>query len=63
MYNAVFNYFKKNDILYAKVFTGLDNAHSRARSAYENAGFNIKGESVTYYKKLWEYVSTSQPDH
>ena len=37
---------------YAKVATGLDDAHAPARRAYERAGFDIKVEDVTYYKKL-----------
>jgi ribosomal protein S18 acetylase RimI-like enzyme len=52
MYRAVFDHFKKEGLLFAKVSTGLDDAHSRARRAYERAGFNIKTESVCYYRKL-----------
>jgi len=52
MYSAVFKRFKDEGMLYAQVRTGLDNAHLRARRAYERAGFNIKAEDVTYFKKL-----------
>ena len=52
MYSAVFKRFKEEGLLYAQVRTGLDDAHLRARRAYERAGFNIKIEDVTYFKKL-----------
>jgi len=52
MYSAVFQRFKDEGLLYAQVKTGLDHAHLRARSAYERAGFNIKIEDVTYFRKL-----------
>jgi ribosomal protein S18 acetylase RimI-like enzyme len=52
MYSAVFKKFKEEGMLYAKVTTGLDDTHLRARRAYERAGFNIKTEDVTYFKKL-----------
>jgi metal-dependent HD superfamily phosphatase/phosphodiesterase len=39
-------------MVYAKVGTGLDYAHARARRAYERAGFDIRHEEVTYYMKL-----------
>ena len=37
---------------YAKVHTGLDDAHARARRAYERAGFDISHQEVNYYLKL-----------
>lgn len=52
MYKAVLDYFRQQGMLYAKVLTGLDEAHTRARKAYERAGFNIKCESVNYFMKL-----------
>lgn len=52
MYSAVFKRFKAEGLLYAQVRTGLDDTHLRARRAYERAGFNIKTEDVTYFKKL-----------
>jgi ribosomal protein S18 acetylase RimI-like enzyme len=52
MYKAVFEQFIVKGMTFAKVSTGLDYAHEPARKAYERAGFNIKHEEVTYYKKL-----------
>jgi len=52
MYREVFKRFKDEGLLYAQVRTGLDVAHAPARRAYERAGFNIKTEDVTYFKKL-----------
>lgn len=52
MYQAVFDRFRQEGMLYAKVGTGLDESHERARKAYERAGFNIKWELVNYFKKL-----------
>ncbi|MFA6100931.1 MAG: GNAT family N-acetyltransferase [Victivallaceae bacterium] len=52
MYSAVFKRFKEEGLIYAQVRTGLDDTHLRARRAYERAGFNIKTEDVTYFKKL-----------
>lgn len=52
MYSAVFQRFKDDGIFYAQVTTGLDDTHLRARRAYERAGFNIKKEDITYFKKL-----------
>ena len=52
MYQAVFEYFRKQNMVYAKVHTGLDNAHARARRAYERAGFNHRHEDIDYYMKL-----------
>jgi len=39
-------------MVYAKVRTGLDYAHARARRAYERAGFSIRHENVEYYMRL-----------
>ena len=52
MYRAVFEHFRRHGLLYAKVQTGLDEAHARARRAYDRAGFDIRHEDVTYYRKL-----------
>jgi len=52
MYKAVLQYFRDQGMRYARVQTGLDEAHSRARRAYERAGFNVKHEEVTYYMRL-----------
>lgn len=52
MYQAVLEYFRNNQMAYAEVSTGLDDAHERARRAYERAGFNIHHDERKYYKKL-----------
>lgn len=52
MYRAVFEYFRENGMLFAKVHTGIDYAHARARRAYERAGFTIQHQAVAYYRKL-----------
>ena len=52
MYKAVLAHFVKKGMLYAEVTTGLDEGHAPARRAYERAGFDIRSENVTYYKKL-----------
>ena len=52
MYEAVLDHFRKEGMLYAKVGTGLDDAHAPARRAYERVGFDISHEDVTYYMRL-----------
>ena len=52
MYRAVLAHFKERGMRFAKVQTGLDPAHAPARRAYERAGFDIRHEDVTYFKKL-----------
>lgn len=52
MYTAVLTHFRRQNMLYAKVYTGLDYAHERARKAYERAGFNIRHDDTIYYMKL-----------
>ena len=52
MYRAVLAHFKERGMRFAKVQTGLDPAHAPARRAYELAGFDIRHEDVTYFKKL-----------
>lgn len=52
MYAAVLDVFRKEGMRFAKVFTGLDEAHAPARRAYERAGFDISHEDVTYYMEL-----------
>ncbi len=58
MYTAAFERFRAEGMLYAKVSTGLDEAHAPARRAYERAGFSISHEDVTYYMKLQAREST-----
>ena len=52
MYEAVLEHFRAHHMAYAKVHTGLDDAHARARRAYERAGFDISHQEVNYYLKL-----------
>jgi ribosomal protein S18 acetylase RimI-like enzyme len=52
MYKAVLDYFRAEGMRYAAVLTGLDEAHAKARRAYERAGFNLHHEDVNYYIKL-----------
>jgi len=52
MYRTVLEYLKSQGMTYVGVQTGLDDAHTPARRAYENVGFNIRRESVVYYVKV-----------
>lgn len=52
MYRAAFEYFRAHGMVYAKVRTGLDDAHARARKAYERAGFDICHQDIDYYMRL-----------
>ncbi|MDP6041348.1 MAG: GNAT family N-acetyltransferase [Candidatus Latescibacteria bacterium] len=52
MYEYVLDLFRTKGLRFASVTTGLDEGHAPARGAYEKAGFDIRQENVTYYKKL-----------
>ena len=52
MYDFVLNKMRDEGMMYSCVKTGLDEAHSPARRAYEKAGFDKSIQSVTYYIKL-----------
>lgn len=52
MYRAVKEHFRAQHMVYAKVCTGQDHAHARARRAYERAGFDISHRDIDYYMKL-----------
>jgi len=52
MYRAVLQHFREQGMRYARVHTGLDEAHAPARRAYERAGFDIRHEDVDYFMKL-----------
>lgn len=52
MYKSVLEHFREIGMCYAKVNTGLDDAHAPARRAYERMGFNIRQEFVNYYMHL-----------
>ncbi len=51
-YHHVLTLFRQQDIIYAKVETGLDPAHGPARAAYTKVGFELMMPSGTYYCKL-----------
>ena len=52
MYAYVLDLFRAKGLRFASVTTGLDEGHGPARRAYEKAGFDIRRENVTYYKRL-----------
>ena len=52
MYAEVFRRFRALGMRFARVRTGMDWAHARARRAYERAGFTIRNEDVTYHMRL-----------
>lgn len=52
MHSFALDVFKEMGLQFASVTTGLDEGHAPARRAYEKAGFDIRQEDVTYYKKL-----------
>ena len=52
MYKAVLEHFRAQGMRFARVRTGLDEAHAPARRAYERIGFDISHEDVDYYMKL-----------
>jgi ribosomal protein S18 acetylase RimI-like enzyme len=52
MYAAVLQLFRERGMRFAKVVTGLDDAHAPARRAYERAGFDIHHEDVKYFMEL-----------
>jgi ribosomal protein S18 acetylase RimI-like enzyme len=52
MYRAAFELFREKGMKFAKVTTGMDEAHAPARRAYERADFDIHHELITYHKRL-----------
>lgn len=52
LYQAVLARFVQEGMRFAKVQTGLDEAHAPARRAYERVGFDIHHENVVYYRNL-----------
>jgi len=48
----VLEIFKEKRMLYAEVTTGLDEAYTPARVAYEKVGFKPIFSSIRYCKKL-----------
>ena len=51
-YERVFEELRRQGMEYARVGTGLDDAHAPARKAYEAVGFDREVPSVIYYRKL-----------
>jgi len=51
-YRKVLEIFRKEDMRFAAVTTGLDEAHAPARAAYEKVGFRKAIAMVTYYMKV-----------
>ena len=62
MYRAVLAHFKANGMKVACVVTGLDDAHARARRAYERAGFEKNLQSVKYFMDLDEYPQVQEEE-
>lgn len=52
MYRAVLDYFRREGMLAARVFTGLKEEYIPARRAYERAGFDRTLTHVTYFMEL-----------
>lgn len=52
MYNFVMDRFREAGLKYAQVRTGLNDAQTGARRAYEKGGFNIERKEVIYYAYL-----------
>lgn len=52
MYRHVLDHFRALGLRYAHVDTGLDDAHARARRAYEAVGFDRQVPGVEYWQDL-----------
>ena len=48
----VLDIFRREGMLVANVFTGLDEGHTKARAAYAKVGFKLGIPMVNYYQKL-----------
>lgn len=51
-YQKILEVFRMEKARFAKVTTGLDDAHAPARAAYEKVGFQRTITTVTYYMKI-----------
>ena len=51
-YRHVLPLFREAGMVYAKVHTGLDEAHAPARAAYQKVGFELTNPTGDYYCKL-----------
>ena len=52
LYAAALQFFRDRGMHFARVLTGMDEAHAPARKAYERVGFDIHHEDITYHMKL-----------
>ena len=52
LYEKVFDELRTLGCKIVRVVTGLDEAHSSARRAYEKAGFSVSLSSINYFKEL-----------
>ena len=48
----VLDIFRREGMLVANVFTGLDEGHTKARAAYAKVGFKLGIPMINYYLKL-----------
>jgi len=51
-YREALEIFKREEMTFATVSTGLDEAHAPARASYEKVGFKKAIPGVTYYMKI-----------
>ena len=52
LYHHVLALFRETGMVWAKVHTGLDEAHQPARTAYQRIGFELMMPHGEYYRKL-----------
>ncbi|MFO7945845.1 MAG: GNAT family N-acetyltransferase [Armatimonadota bacterium] len=52
LYSRVLQIFRDEGLAFAKVTTGMDPFHARARRAYEKVGFRAMTPMVDYYREL-----------
>lgn len=51
-YQKVLEIFREKGMVYAEVYTGADEAHAPARTAYQKVGFKPVFHGVQYYQML-----------
>lgn len=61
MYRHVLQHFRNQGLRFAFVDTGLDDAHSAARRAYEAVGFDRQVPMVDYWQDLSKDNPGSRP--
>jgi len=62
MYRHVLQHFREHGLRFAHVDTGLDEAHSPARRAYEAVGFDRRVPNVEYWQDLDRHNRGSEVD-